>query len=129
MDYSITGPTRPSFWAMVLVSLICAEDYLEVPGIACFVSNIVSISITVGLLYVMSPIEVNWGAKTAFLFAGLGTLVLVWAYFCLPGSKGRTFEEIDILFECQVPAKCFASTDLTDYDRDVVVRGGIVSPI
>jgi fucose permease len=89
-------------------------------GVACFVPHIFSISITAGLPYAMSPTEANWGAKTGFLFGGLGTLTVIWAFFCLPESKGRTFEELDILFERKVPARKFASIDLTNFDRHVL---------
>jgi SP family general alpha glucoside:H+ symporter-like MFS transporter len=34
----------------------------------------------------------------------------LWAYFRLPETKGRTFRELDVLFENRVPAKQFAST-------------------
>lgn len=34
----------------------------------------------------------------------------VWAYFRLPETKGRTFRELDILFENKVPARQFATT-------------------
>lgn len=66
-------------------------------GVACFTPHIFSISITAGLPYAMSTTEANWGSKTGFLFAGLSTLVVLWAFFCLPETKGRTFEELDIL--------------------------------
>lgn len=92
-------------------------------GIACFAPHIFSISITAGLPYAMSPTEANWGAKTGFLFAGLGTLVVVWAFFCLPESKGRTFEELDILFDRKVSARRFDKTNLMDFDRVEVVDG------
>ncbi|EXJ81575.1 hypothetical protein A1O1_07639 [Capronia coronata CBS 617.96] len=90
-------------------------------GVACFVPHIFSISITAGLPYAMSATEANWGAKTGFLFGGLGTLTVIWAFFCLPESKGRTFEELDILFERKIPARKFATTDLTDFDRSAIV--------
>lgn len=93
-------------------------------GVACFAAHIASISITTGLPYAMSTAEANWGAKTGFLFAGLGTLVVVWAIFQLPETKRRTFEELDILFESKVPARKFAETNLVDFGQaDVVVYG------
>jgi MFS transporter, SP family, general alpha glucoside:H+ symporter len=95
-------------------------------GVACFTPHIFSISITAGLPYAMSPTEANWGAYTGFLFAGLGTLVVVWAIFFLPETKGRTFEELDILFERGISARKFAETDLTDFDRADVVDGIVV---
>ncbi|RAH73812.1 MFS general substrate transporter [Aspergillus aculeatinus CBS 121060] len=41
----------------------------------------------------------NLGAKTAFLFAGTNALIWIWCIFRLPETKGRTFREIDYLFE------------------------------
>lgn len=92
-------------------------------GLACFTPHIFSISITAGLPYAMSPIEANWGAKTGFLFAGLGTLVALWAIFHLPETKGRTFEELDVLFANKVPARNFAKTDLGDIDHSNIING------
>jgi sugar porter (SP) family MFS transporter len=92
-------------------------------GIACFAPHVFSISITAFLPYTMSTTGANWGAKTAFLFAGLGTVVVVWAFFCLPESRGKTFEELDILFERKISARRFNSTNLTDFDRTAVVHG------
>ena len=34
-------------------------------------------------------------------------LMLLVLYFDVPGTKGRTYEELDIMFERQVPAKHF----------------------
>ncbi len=91
-------------------------------GVACFVPHVFSIAITAGLPYAMSNTEANWGAKTGFLFAGLGTLTVIWAFFYLPESKGRTFEELDLLFERKLPARKFASTKLSDFDRAEIIH-------
>ncbi|KAJ4420836.1 hypothetical protein N0V82_004131 [Gnomoniopsis sp. IMI 355080] len=92
-------------------------------GLACFTPHIFSISITAGLPYAMSPAEANWGAKTGFLFAGLGTLVALWAIFYLPETKGRTFEELDILFANKIPARRFAKTNLSDISHTGSITG------
>jgi hypothetical protein len=36
----------------------------------------------------------------------------VYAYFRIPEPAGRTFAELDLLFERRVPARKFASTDV-----------------
>ncbi|CAO2655155.1 Nn.00g102190.m01.CDS01 [Neocucurbitaria sp. VM-36] len=91
-------------------------------GLACFTPHVLAIAITAGLPYAMSPTEANWGAKTGFLFGGLSTGVVLWAFFYLPETKGRTFEELDVLFERKVTARRFAAADLTDFDRVDVIH-------
>ncbi|KAF4982937.1 hypothetical protein FZEAL_1507 [Fusarium zealandicum] len=49
----------------------------------------------------------GWDAKgkTAFFWAGLATLTLVWGYFRLFETKDRTFGEMDYMFQKGVPAR------------------------
>ncbi len=79
--------------------------------------------------YMLSPTAWNWGAKAGFFFGGLSCLAIVWTYFRLPEMKGRTYEELDILFDRRVPARKFKSEDVNayeDYDQlmaEKVVHG------
>ncbi|KAK0386814.1 hypothetical protein NLU13_6650 [Sarocladium strictum] len=57
----------------------------------------------------------NWGAKTGLFWAGWCLLILLWAYFRLPETKGRTYGELDILFEQKVSARKFASTEVNQF--------------
>jgi SP family general alpha glucoside:H+ symporter-like MFS transporter len=52
----------------------------------------------------------NWGAKAGIFYAGTNLLCNIWCWFRLPETKDRTFGEIDLLFENQVPARKFKST-------------------
>lgn len=72
--------------------------------VSCFIWSIV---FAVAIPYAMDKDEANWGGKLGFLFAGLTLLCLVYCFFCLPETKGRTFEELDILFERKVPSRKF----------------------
>lgn len=58
----------------------------------------------------LNPGAWNWGAKSAFFWAGTCFLCLVWTYFRLPEPKGRTYGELDILFERSVSARKFKDT-------------------
>ncbi|KAJ5937541.1 hypothetical protein N7454_003883 [Penicillium verhagenii] len=49
----------------------------------------------------------NLGAKTAFPFAGLTILVLVYAYYYVPDTTGLTTEEIDRLYEEKTAVRRF----------------------
>jgi MFS transporter, SP family, general alpha glucoside:H+ symporter len=60
--------------------------------------------------YMLNPDYWNWSGKAGFFWGGLGTVYLVWAYFRLPEPKGRTYEEIDVLFEQKVSARKFRTT-------------------
>jgi MFS transporter, SP family, general alpha glucoside:H+ symporter len=57
----------------------------------------------------------NWGAKTGFFWAGWCLLILTWAFFRLPETKGRTYGELDVLFEQEVSARKFASTRVDQF--------------
>ncbi|GAA5894139.1 hypothetical protein JCM6882_007993, partial [Rhodosporidiobolus microsporus] len=60
--------------------------------------------------------------KTAFIPAGFTALLILWSFFRLPEMKGRTFEELDILFALKTPARRFAKFQITDDDKAVAAR-------
>lgn len=66
----------------------------------------------------LNPSAWNWGAKSAFFWAGTCFLCLVWTFFRLPEPKGRTYGELDILFEQGVPARKFKDTVVQEYEVD-----------
>jgi len=57
----------------------------------------------------------DWGAKAGFFWAGICFLCWLWAYFRLPEPKGRTYGELDVLFENKVSARKFASTAVDQF--------------
>ncbi|OAL49126.1 maltose permease MAL61 [Pyrenochaeta sp. DS3sAY3a] len=58
----------------------------------------------------LNPGAWNWGAKTGFFYAGTCFCCFLWAFFRLPEPKGRTYAELDILFEKRVSARHFKDT-------------------
>ena len=42
----------------------------------------------------------------------------MWKYFCLPEPKGRTYGELDILFEKKVSARKFAKAVVNPFAID-----------
>jgi SP family general alpha glucoside:H+ symporter-like MFS transporter len=64
----------------------------------------------------INPTYWNWKGKAGFFWAGLCFICLVWSYFRLPEPKGRTYAELDILFEQKVSARKFGSTVLDIFD-------------
>lgn len=74
------------------------------------VYNIVGILTNIITPRMLNPSAWNWGAKSGFFWAGLSVMCVTWTYFRLPEPKGRTYGELDILFEQHVPARKFKST-------------------
>ncbi|KAF2712542.1 general alpha-glucoside permease [Pleomassaria siparia CBS 279.74] len=58
----------------------------------------------------LSPLAWNWGPKAAFFWAGSNALFSVYIFFRMPETKGRTYAELDILFENKIAARQFAKT-------------------
>ncbi|KAA8915566.1 hypothetical protein TRICI_002305 [Trichomonascus ciferrii] len=73
--------------------------------------------------YMLNETEGNWKGKAAFVTAGFSVFWWVWAFFRLPESKGRTYEELDILFANRVPARDFSKFEVDPYaDEEHVLR-------
>lgn len=56
-----------------------------------------------------------WLGKTGFFWFGLAFLTVVWAFFRLPESKGRSYEELDLMFEAKVPTRKFKKYHVDAY--------------
>ena len=78
--------------------------------------NIAGIIVAIVTPYMLNPTQWNWKAKSAFLWAGFAILSAIWVYFELPETKGRTFAELDKMFEDKVPARKFKYTTPTTFD-------------
>lgn len=80
--------------------------------------NVVNICSSVVAPYTLNPTEGNLKGKTGFLAAGLTVIVIVWAIFRLPESKGRTYQELDILFTRDLKAWQFKDAVVYENDPD-----------
>lgn len=79
-------------------------------GLARNFYNIVSLTLGILNTYMLNPTAWNMKSRSAFVGAGTATVMAIWAYFCLPEMKRRSYFELDILFERGVPARKFKST-------------------
>ena len=67
--------------------------------------------------YFMNPTEWNLKGYTGFFWGGTAFITFVWAFFRLPETKGRPYEEIDKLFAKRIPARKFKYTDADAFDE------------
>lgn len=60
--------------------------------------------------YFMNPGQLNLQGYASLFWGLSASLTLTWAFFRLPETKGRTYEELDWLFARKIPTRKFAST-------------------
>ncbi|TDZ75184.1 Maltose permease MAL31 [Colletotrichum trifolii] len=125
-------PGRPSgvMWAESILMLVWNFAYDLSVGPICFVlisevsatrvrSKTIALAtaaqaffgiiMTVAIPYMINPDEANMQGKLGFFFGGLAGMCLYWAWFRVPETLDRTFEELDVLFDRRVPARKFGS--------------------
>ena len=67
----------------------------------------------------INPTNANLGAKVAFVFFALSAPLCVYMFFCFPEMKGRTYLELEDMFQKKVPARQFKS-----YKCDIALATG-----
>lgn len=76
-------------------------------SIAALSSSLVNMVWSIAIPYLVNKENANLGPKSALLF--LGCSIVLWGicFFCLPETKGKSFAELDSLFEARTPARKF----------------------
>ncbi|THW39571.1 sugar porter family MFS transporter [Aureobasidium pullulans] len=77
--------------------------------------NITGVVANVLTPHMLNPDAWNWGAKAGFFWAGTGALCAVWTYFRVPEPKGRTYAEMDMLFDAHTSARKFKETSVESF--------------
>ena len=89
--------------------------------------NIVGIFNNIITPRMINPTAWDWKGKAGFFWAGFCTLSIIWTFFRLPEPKGKTYAELDVLFERKVGARKFATTHADPFRGDTVeARNGSV---
>ncbi|EHK21557.1 uncharacterized protein TRIVIDRAFT_91290 [Trichoderma virens Gv29-8] len=61
------------------------------------------------------------GAKTYLVFAGCMACVIVWSFFLMPETKGRTYAEIDEMYDKKVPMWRWSSFETLTQAKQVTL--------
>ena len=83
--------------------------------------NVVAIICGVLTPYMLNPDAWDWSNYAGFFWGGICFLCVVYTFFRVPETTGRTFAELDMLFEEKVSARKFASTQVEVYEDQVEV--------
>ena len=84
--------------------------------------NVVAIVCNVLTPYMLNSTAWNWSNYAGFFWAGSCFLSIIYTYFRVPEPAGRTFAELDILFEKGISARKFKSTKVDAFEE--TVEGG-----
>ncbi|BAE64622.1 unnamed protein product [Aspergillus oryzae RIB40] len=91
----------------------------------CLARNAYYLAITVANViepYMMNPAAWNWRGRTGFFWFVFAFLTFAWGYFRLPETKGRTFEELDIMFAAGAPTRKFRKYHVDPYAENVAIK-------
>ncbi|KAL0932818.1 maltose permease [Colletotrichum truncatum] len=83
-------------------------------GVGVAFSSFVSVIWTIILPYLFNADQLNLGGHIGWIFFVMGVLMLLVIYFDIPGTKGRTFEELDIMFELGISARKFEKYEFNE---------------
>jgi hypothetical protein len=90
---------------------------LRAPTIALATATqaVMGIAFNFAIPYMVNPDEANLKGKVGFIFGGLALIATTWSWFFVPELKGRTFDEIDRMFQAKVPPRKMGSYPISPY--------------
>ncbi|KAF6828440.1 MFS alpha-glucoside [Colletotrichum plurivorum] len=118
-------------WAMIYqltVGTVCYSLVSELPSRRLQIKtvvlgrnlyNVVNILNNVLTPYMLNPTAWNWSNYTGFFWGGICFCCCVYTYFRVPEPRGRTYAELDVLFEHKVSARKFESTKVDVFNEHV----------
>lgn len=126
-------PTDAAKWVQAAITVVWAFVYFFTIGAVAFAilgetssaslraptaalatatQAVMGLAMNFAIPYMVNPDEGNLKGKVGFVFGALGALGTVWAFFFVPELKGRTFREIDALFQKRVPLRAMGKHQL-----------------
>ncbi|KAF3195815.1 hypothetical protein TWF225_000192 [Orbilia oligospora] len=124
-------------WATVYqltVGTICFSLVGEIPSRRLLIKTVAlgrCAYIVVGIVcsvltpYMINPTAWNWQKLTAFFWAAICFCSIVYTYFRIPEPTGKSFAELDLLFEQGIGARKFASTKTNVYESEQSERAAL----
>ena len=83
---------------VILCEVSASKVRSKTIAVATAVQAALGIVMTIAIPYLINKDQANARGKIGFFFGGLAAISLVWAYFRIPETRGRTYEELDIMF-------------------------------
>ena len=80
--------------------------------------------LTIAFRYMLNPGEWDWGNYAGFFWAGACFFSIIYTYYRVPEPRGRTYAEMDMLFDRKVSARKFAKAEVNAFEEHV--EGGAI---
>ncbi|KAF2672091.1 general substrate transporter [Microthyrium microscopicum] len=101
-DFSI-GPVCYVYISEISATTVRAKTI----AVATAIQALAAIATSVAIPYMINPDEANMRGKIGFFFGGLSALSLIWSFLRVPETKGRTYEELDLMFSRNLKTREF----------------------
>jgi MFS family permease len=85
-------------------------------GLATATQSVFGTVMNVVVPYLVNPDKANLKGKVGFIFGSLSAIATIWSFFYVPELKGRTFDEIDYLFQSKVNPRTMGSYTFADQE-------------
>ncbi|CAK7204953.1 hypothetical protein SEUCBS139899_007715 [Sporothrix eucalyptigena] len=79
--------------------------------------------------YLLYAPYADLNSKVGFIFGSFSFLATVFTYFCIPECKGKSLEEIDVLFHQNVPLRQFGSFRSEDIELETDGKNNMVASV
>lgn len=107
--------------------ILCETSSAKLRGktiaLATAINALVNMACAVGIPYAINPDQGNLRGKIAFIFLGTALPCVLWCFLALPETKGRTFEELDLMFQRKIATKDFGTYVFEDKVQTANLHG------
>ncbi|KAH7924695.1 maltose permease [Leucogyrophana mollusca] len=86
-------------------------------GLGIWTNSLCAMVVNIVVPYLVNPDEANLGGYVGFIFGGIAFAGTIWAWYYIPETKNRTVDELDVLFEREVPARHFGTYKIHEHDE------------
>lgn len=76
-------------------------------ALATVTNAVCNMAWAIAIPYLINAEEANLGPKTGVVFLGPAIFLSIVAFFVIPETKGKTFAQLDALFQLRTPARKF----------------------
>ncbi|KAH7079870.1 maltose permease [Paraphoma chrysanthemicola] len=132
-------PSSGAKWVQAAATVIYAFVYFNTIGALAFVllgetstpslrghttalaiatQSCLGIAMNIAIPYMVNPDEANLRGKVGFVFGGLAAAATVACFFYIPELKGKSFDQINTLFENKVSPRYMGTSDSEDIEHE-----------